>query len=116
MVGSHRHEHARKPRFCCDYNLGAEVNPDRSVSTMREWKTSPGGSSALLSPTVCYRKAAIVQEIQKAIHRNEKVPVGGARTYQKSGSGCDAGDWSRDAVEVVKLPLRLVEEPCGAWA
>ena len=97
-------------------NLGTDVHPDRFISTALEHKADLVGFSALLSTTVYYQKVTI-EEFQKAGHRDKvKILIGGAPTSQEWADDCGADGWGRDAVEAVKLAVRLVKEPRAAWA
>jgi 5-methyltetrahydrofolate--homocysteine methyltransferase len=97
-------------------NLGTDVHPDRFIATALEHKADLVGFSALLSTTVYYQKVTI-EEFQKAGHRNKvKILIGGAPTSQEWADDCGADGWGRDAVEAVKLAVRLVKEPREAWA
>ena len=97
-------------------NLGTDVHPDRFIAAALEQKADLVGFSALLSTTVYYQKVTI-QEFQKAGHRSKvKILIGGAPTSQEWANECGADGWGRDAVEAVKLALRLVKEPREAWA
>jgi 5-methyltetrahydrofolate--homocysteine methyltransferase len=97
-------------------NLGTDVHPDRFIATALEHKADLVGFSALLSTTVYYQKVTI-EEFQKAGHRGKvKILIGGAPTSQEWAKECGADGWGRDAVEAVKLALRLVKEPREAWA
>jgi 5-methyltetrahydrofolate--homocysteine methyltransferase len=97
-------------------NLGTDVHPDRFISTALENKADLVGFSALLSTTVYYQKVTI-EEFQKAGHRNKvKILIGGAPTSQEWADSCGADGWGKDAVEAVRLALRLVGERREAWA
>ena len=97
-------------------NLGTDVHPDRFIATALEHKADLVGFSALLSTTVYYQKVTI-EEFQKAGHRGKvKILIGGAPTSQEWAIECGADGWGKDAVEAVKLALRLVKEPREAWA
>ncbi len=97
-------------------NLGTDVHPDRFISTALDNKADLVGFSALLSTTVYYQKVTI-EEFAKAGHRNKvKILIGGAPTSQEWADSCGADGWGRDAVEAVKLAVRLVKEPREAWA
>jgi 5-methyltetrahydrofolate--homocysteine methyltransferase len=97
-------------------NLGTDVHPDKFISTALERKADLVGFSALLSTTVYYQKVTI-EEFAKAGHRDKvKILIGGAPTSQEWADSCGADGWGRDAVEAVKLALRLVAEPRTAWA
>jgi 5-methyltetrahydrofolate--homocysteine methyltransferase len=97
-------------------NLGTDVHPDRFISTALENNADLVGLSALLSTTVYYQKVTI-EEFQKAGHRNKvKILIGGAPTSQEWADSCGADGWGQDAVEAVKLALRLVGERREAWA
>jgi 5-methyltetrahydrofolate--homocysteine methyltransferase len=97
-------------------NLGTDVHPDRFIATALENKADLVGFSALLSTTVYYQKVTI-EEFQKAGHRDKvKILIGGAPTSQEWADSCGADGWGRDAVEAVKLALRLMQEPRTAWA
>jgi len=97
-------------------NLGTDVHPDRFIATALEKKADLVGFSALLSTTVYYQKVTI-EEFQKAGHRNKvKILIGGAPTSQEWADSCGADGWGRDAVEAVRLALRLVKEKREAWA
>jgi 5-methyltetrahydrofolate--homocysteine methyltransferase len=97
-------------------NLGTDVHPDRFIATALENKADLVGFSALLSTTVYYQKVTI-EEFQKAGHRSKvKILIGGAPTSQEWANECGADGWGRDAIEAVKLALRLVKEPREAWA
>lgn len=97
-------------------NLGTDVHPDRFISTALENQADLVGFSALLSTTVYYQKVTI-EEFQKAGHRDKvKILIGGAPTSQEWADSCGADGWGRDAIEAVKLALRLVQEKRVAWA
>lgn len=97
-------------------NLGTDVHPDKFISTALENKADLVGFSALLSTTVYYQKVTI-EEFAKAGHRDKvKILIGGAPTSQEWADSCGADGWGRDAVEAVKLALRLVKEQRVAWA
>ena len=97
-------------------NLGTDVHPDKFISTALENKADLVGFSALLSTTVYYQKVTI-EEFQKAGHRDKvKILIGGAPTSQEWADSCGADGWGRDAVEAVKLALRLMKEQRVAWA
>jgi len=97
-------------------NLGTDVHPDRFIATALENKADLVGFSALLSTTVYYQKVTI-EEFAKAGHRDKvKILIGGAPTSQEWADSCGADGWGRDAVEAVKLALRLMQEPRAAWA
>ncbi len=97
-------------------NLGTDVHPDKFISTALENKADLVGFSALLSTTVYYQKVTI-EEFAKAGHRDKvKILIGGAPTSQEWADSCGADGWGRDAVEAVKLAMRLVKTPRAAWA
>ena len=97
-------------------NLGTDVHPDRFIATALENKADLVGFSALLSTTVYYQKVTI-EEFRKAGHRDKvKILIGGAPTSQEWANECGADGWGKDAVEAVRLALRLVKEPREAWA
>ena len=97
-------------------NLGTDVHPDRFISTALENKADLVGFSALLSTTVYYQKVTI-EEFRKAGHRDKvKILIGGAPTSQEWADSCGADGWGKDAVEAVRLALRLVGERREAWA
>ncbi len=97
-------------------NLGTDVHPDKFISTALDNKADLVGFSALLSTTVYYQKVTI-EEFAKAGHRDKvKILIGGAPTSQEWADSCGADGWGRDAVEAVKLALRLVKEKREAWA
>ena len=97
-------------------NLGTDVHPDRFIETAEAEQADLVGFSALLSTTVYYQKVTI-EEFVKAGHRDKvKILVGGAPTTQEWADECGADGWGRDAVQAVKLALRLVQEPREAWA
>ena len=96
-------------------NLGTDVHPDRFIETALEEKADLVGFSALLSTTVYYQKVTI-EEFEKAGHRKKvKILIGGAPTSQDWADECGADGWGKDAVEAVKLALKLVQEPREAW-
>lgn len=97
-------------------NLGTDVHPDKFIETALEEKADLVGFSALLSTTVYYQKVTI-EEFQKAGHRDKvKILIGGAPTSQEWADECGADGWGKDAIDAVKLALKLVEEPREAWA
>ncbi len=97
-------------------NLGTDVHPDRFIATALENKADLVGFSALLSTTVYYQKVTI-EEFRKAGHRDKvKILIGGAPTSQEWANECGADGWGKDAVEAVRLALKLVKEPREAWA
>ncbi|MFZ5556488.1 MAG: cobalamin B12-binding domain-containing protein [Pseudomonadota bacterium] len=97
-------------------NLGTDVHPDKFISTALENKADLVGFSALLSTTVYYQKVTI-EEFEKAGHRKKvHILIGGAPTSQDWADECGADGWGKDAVEAVKLALRLVKQPREAWA
>ena len=97
-------------------NLGTDVHPDRFIETALKEKANLVGFSALLSTTVYYQKVTI-EEFIKAGHRKKvHILIGGAPTSQEWADECGADGWGKDAVEAVRLALRLVKEPREAWA
>lgn len=97
-------------------NLGTDVHPDRFIETAMEEKADLVGFSALLSTTVYYQKVTI-EEFEKAGHRDKvKILIGGAPTSQEWADECGADGWGKDAVDAVKLALKLVQEPRTEWA
>jgi 5-methyltetrahydrofolate--homocysteine methyltransferase len=97
-------------------NLGTDVHPDKFIKTAMEEKADLVGFSALLSTTVYYQKVTI-EEFQKAgFRKNVHILVGGAPTSQEWASECGADGWGKDAVEAVKLALRLVKDKREPWA
>ena len=96
-------------------NLGTDVHPDRFIETAANENADLVGFSALLSTTVYYQKVTI-EEFQNAGHRDKvKIMIGGAPTTQDWANECGADGWGKDAVDAVRLALRLVEEPRTAW-
>ena len=96
-------------------NLGTDVHPDRFIETARHEHADLVGFSALLSTTVYYQKVTI-EEFQNAGHRDKvKILIGGAPTTQDWADECGADGWGKDAVDAVRLALRLVEEPRASW-
>lgn len=97
-------------------NLGTDVHPDKFIETALNEKADLVGFSALLSTTVYYQKVTI-EEFQNAGHREKvKILIGGAPTSPEWAEECGADGWGKDAVEAVKLALRLVETSREAWA
>ena len=97
-------------------NLGTDVHPDRFIQTALEENADLIGFSALLSTTVYYQKVTI-DEFCNAGHRGKvKILIGGAPTTQDWADECGADGWGKDAVEAVRLALRLVQEQREAWA
>ena len=97
-------------------NLGTDVHPEKFIQTAHDEQADLVGFSALLSTTVYYQKVTI-EEFQKAGHRGKvHILVGGAPTTQDWADECGADGWGKDAVEAVKLALRLVKEPREPWA
>lgn len=97
-------------------NLGTDVHPDRFIATALENKADLVGFSALLSTTVYYQKVTI-EEFRKAGHRDKvKILIGGAPTSQEWANECGADGWGKDAVDAVRLALKLVKEPRETWA
>jgi 5-methyltetrahydrofolate--homocysteine methyltransferase len=96
-------------------NLGTDVHPDRFIETAHQEHADLVGFSALLSTTVYYQKVTI-EEFQNAGHRDKvKILIGGAPTTQDWADECGADGWGKDAVDAVRLALRLVEEPRASW-
>ena len=97
-------------------NLGTDVHPDRFIETALNENADLVGFSALLSTTVYYQKVTI-EEFQNAGHRDKvKILIGGAPTTVEWANECGADGWGKDAVEAVRLALKLVKEPRAAWA
>lgn len=97
-------------------NLGTDVHPDRFIQAALEENADLIGFSALLSTTVYYQKVTI-DEFRNAGHRGKvKILIGGAPTTQDWADECGADGWGKDAVEAVRLALRLVQEQREAWA
>ena len=97
-------------------NLGTDVHPDRFIQTALKENADLIGFSALLSTTVYYQKVTI-DEFCNAGHRGKvKILIGGAPTTQDWADECGADGWGKDAVEAVRLALRLVQEQREAWA
>jgi 5-methyltetrahydrofolate--homocysteine methyltransferase len=96
-------------------NLGTDVHPDRFIETAKNEKADLIGFSALLSTTVYYQKVTI-EEFLKAGHRkNVHILIGGAPTSPEWAEECGADGWGKDAVEAVRLALKLVKEPRQMW-
>lgn len=96
-------------------NLGTDVHPDKFIQTALNEKADLVGFSALLSTTVYYQKVTI-EEFVKAGHRKKvHILIGGAPTSPEWASECGADGWGKDAIEAVRLALRLVKEPREAW-
>ena len=97
-------------------NLGTDVHPDKFIETAIEEKADLVGFSALLSTTVYYQKVTI-DEFEKAGHRDKvHILIGGAPTSQEWADECGADGWGKDAVEAVRLAVKLVAEERVAWA
>jgi 5-methyltetrahydrofolate--homocysteine methyltransferase len=97
-------------------NLGTDVHPDRFIETAMAEKADLVGFSALLSTTVYYQKVTI-DEFTKAGHRDKvHILIGGAPTSPEWAEECGADGWGKDAVEAVRLAMRLVREERAAWA
>ena len=97
-------------------NLGTDVHPDKFIETAQENNADLIGFSALLSTTVYYQKVTI-EEFQKAGFRDRvKILIGGAPTTQDWANECGADGWGKDAIDAVRLALRLVEEPRASWS
>jgi 5-methyltetrahydrofolate--homocysteine methyltransferase len=96
-------------------NLGTDVHPDRFIETAKNEKADLVGFSALLSTTVYYQKVTI-DEFMKAGHRKKvHILIGGAPTSPEWASECGADGWGKDAVEAVRLAVKLVKEPREPW-
>lgn len=96
-------------------NLGTDVHPDKFIETAKTEKADLVGFSALLSTTVYYQKVTI-EEFLKAGHRkNVHILIGGAPTSPEWAEECGADGWGKDAVEAVRLALKLVKEPREVW-
>ena len=96
-------------------NLGTDVHPDRFIETAKKENADLIGFSALLSTTVYYQKVTI-EEFQKAGHRDKvNILIGGAPTTQEWADECGADGWGKDAIDAVKLALKLVETERQAW-
>ena len=96
-------------------NLGTDVHPDKFIETAKAEKADLVGFSALLSTTVYYQKVTI-EEFQKAGHRkNVHILIGGAPTSPEWAEECGADGWGGNAVEAVRLALKLVKEPREVW-
>lgn len=96
-------------------NLGTDVHPDKFIETAKAEKADLVGFSALLSTTVYYQKVTI-EEFLKAGHRkNVHILIGGAPTSPEWAEECGADGWGKDAVEAVRLALKLVKEPREVW-
>ena len=97
-------------------NLGTDVHPDKFIETAIEEKADLVGFSALLSTTVYYQKVTI-DEFEKAGHRDKvHILIGGAPTSQEWADECGADGWGKDAVDAVRLAVKLVAEERAAWA
>ncbi len=97
-------------------NLGTDVHPDKFIETALEEKADLVGFSALLSTTIYYQKVTI-DEFEKAGHRDKvHILVGGAPTTQEWADECGADGWGKDAVDAVRLAIKLVAEERVAWA
>ena len=96
-------------------NLGTDVHPDRFIETAEQEKADLVGFSALLSTTVYYQKVTI-DEFEKAGHRKKvHILIGGAPTSQEWADECGADGWGKDAMEAVKLALRLIDSEREPW-
>ena len=70
----------------------------------------------MLSTTVYYQKVTI-DEFEKAGHRDKvHILIGGAPTSQEWADECGADGWGKDAVDAVRLAVKLVAEERAAWA
>lgn len=96
-------------------NLGTDVHPDKFIETAQQEKADLVGFSALLSTTVYYQKVTI-DEFEKAGHRKKvHILIGGAPTSQEWADECGADGWGKDAMEAVKLALKLVDSEREPW-
>ena len=97
-------------------NLGTDVHPDKFIETAVEEKADLVGFSALLSTTVYYQKVTM-DEFEKAGHRDKvHILIGGAPTSQEWADECGADGLGKDAVDAVRLAVKLVTEERAAWA
>ena len=97
-------------------NLGTDVHPDKFIETAIEEKADLVGFSALLSTTVYYQKVTI-EEFEKAGCRDKvHILIGGAPTSPEWADECGADGWGKDAIEAVRLAMKLVAEERVAWA
>lgn len=96
-------------------NLGTDVHPDKFIATARETKADLVGFSALLSTTVYYQKVTIEEFAKAGDRKRVHILIGGAPTSPEWAEECGADGWGKDAVEAVRLALRLVKEPREAW-
>ena len=96
-------------------NLGTDVHPSKFIEAAERENADLIGFSALLSTTVYYQKVTI-EEFQKAGHRDKvKILIGGAPTTQEWAEECRADGWGKDAVDAVRLALKLVDEGRESW-
>jgi 5-methyltetrahydrofolate--homocysteine methyltransferase len=96
-------------------NLGTDVHPDKFIATARENKADLVGFSALLSTTVYYQKVTIEEFAKAGDRKRVHILIGGAPTSPEWAEECGADGWGKDAVEAVRLALRLVKEQREAW-
>lgn len=96
-------------------NLGTDVHPDKFIETARSNKADLVGFSALLSTTVYYQKVTIEEFAKAGDRKKVHILIGGAPTSPEWAQECGADGWGKDAVEAVRLALRLVKEPREAW-
>ena len=110
-----------------DYNAGDVALSPADPSTGPGIYPRPDQPARLLAlvepvtitgaPTTVYYQKVTIEEFEKAGHRNKvKILIGGAPTSQEWADSCGADGWGRDAVEAVRLALRLVKEKREAWA
>ena len=96
-------------------NLGTDVHPDRFIETAVQENADLIGFSALLSTTVYYQKVTIEEFVNAGYRDKVKILIGGAPTSQDWADECGADGWGKDAVEAVRLALRLVKDQREAW-
>jgi 5-methyltetrahydrofolate--homocysteine methyltransferase len=96
-------------------NLGTDVHPDKFIATARENKADLVGFSALLSTTVYYQKVTIEEFAKAGDRKRVHILIGGAPTSPEWAQECGADGWGKDAVEAVRLALKLVKEQRQAW-
>jgi 5-methyltetrahydrofolate--homocysteine methyltransferase len=96
-------------------NLGTDVHPDKFIAAAREKKADLVGFSALLSTTVYYQKVTIEEFAKAGDRKRVHILIGGAPTSPEWAQECGADGWGKDAVEAVRLALKLVKEKRETW-
>jgi corrinoid protein of di/trimethylamine methyltransferase len=92
-------------------DLGVDLNADKFISAVKEYKADIVGASALLTTTMLQQRKLIEALEAEGLGDQVKVMVGGAPVTQSYASEIGADGYAEDAISAVDLAFRLVDAP-----